>query len=104
MRGKLRHRVIIQARTDTANAYGEKVPSWATWRTPWVNISLANPSERVNSERATETGNVVITLDYLSGLTADHRILYGSRVFHIHGIVNVDERNREMVLSCSEVR
>ena len=103
-RGRLRHRIIIQAKTETVGANGEKSPTWATWKTPWANIAPAEPSEQIIGERATETGSHQITIDYIEGLTADHRILYGSRTFNIHGIVNVDERNREMVLSCSEVR
>lgn len=102
-RGKLRHRVIVQAKSLAVGDYGDKQETWATWRRPWANIAPIPASERLISDRATETATHTVTVDYLEGLTADHRILHGSRVFNIHGIAIVDERRREMVLSCSEV-
>lgn len=102
-RGKLRTKITIQSKTETANSYGEKIAGWSTFHQPWANIVSTPANESVKSDRATGTGSHAITIEYLSGLTADHRILYGSRVFQIHGVVNVDERNREMILNCSEV-
>ena len=36
-------------------------------------------------------------------IKANHRVLYGSRVFEIKAVVNLDERNVEIDLPCLEL-
>jgi head-tail adaptor len=45
---------------------------------------------------------VMVTMRYLAGITAQMRVLYGSRTFQIISVLNVDQRNRVLVLYCEE--
>jgi len=45
----------------------------------------------------------VFKIRYFSGLETKHRILYGTRIFDILGIDNVDEANEQYLISAKEV-
>jgi SPP1 family predicted phage head-tail adaptor len=43
-----------------------------------------------------------VTMRYRAGVTTAKRLLYGSRVFDIKEVINVDEANSILVLKCME--
>jgi len=43
-----------------------------------------------------------INLRYVAGVKPKMRVKYGSRIFDILSVSNVDERNRELQLMCRE--
>ena len=40
---------------------------------------------------------------YLSGITTDMRVNFNGRIFEIEAALNINERNKELHLMCSEV-
>ena len=43
-----------------------------------------------------------IRMRYQAGITHKMRVAWGTRLFEIESVLNVGERNREIVLMCSE--
>lgn len=102
--GRLRFAVLIQSSTDSTNSLGEPVESWATVSGGSVQADIEPISGReyqAVQQIAAETTHKV-TIRYLSGITPKYRVLYGSRVFDILAVRDLEERGRVTELLCRE--
>lgn len=87
--GDLLHRVNIQAQTQVIDPItGTRSHAWLN---AWANVpAKIEPlsgrelivAQSVNSQ---VTANIVIRA--IAGLTAKHRIVHGSRIYNIHGVI-----------------
>jgi len=100
--GKLKKRVVIQKNTPTQDAYGSEVESWATFATRWASVEPLKGQEFFAAQQTDAALTVAFRLRYLAGVTTEMRVSYNSRLFDIHSAINVDERNRELILMCTE--
>jgi SPP1 family predicted phage head-tail adaptor len=100
--GRLRHRVSIQAPSETLDDFGEADLSWATDSTVWASIEPISGNERFSSDQVTAELTHRVFIRYLTGLTPRKRLLFGSRVFQIQSILNKDEKNEQLELLCRE--
>lgn len=102
--GRRRFRISIQSSTDSTNSVGEPVESFSTVSngTVWASIEPISGREyQAVQQIAAETTHKV-TIRYLSGITPKYRVLYGSRVFDILAVRDVEERGRVTELLCRE--
>ena len=95
--GRLRHRVQIQSVAETPGPTGT-TRVWSTDATRWASIKPRN----VEAQPADGDTMHVITLRDYSGLTDKNRILFGSRVFNIASITDIEERGREIQILAVE--
>ena len=105
--GRLRHSVTIQQRTATIDAVGDVSDSWTTLITARAEIRPLSARELFAAQATQSEVTHQVTVRYRSELAAPktaatYRVLFGSRVFNIHGAMNIDERNREVRMMCSE--
>ena len=104
--GKLRHLVTIQKRTLASDGgYEPHTASWSTFATVWGAPDPQSGRETtLDPQSGQEQAEVSHRwrIRYTAGVTADHRILWGSRTFDIRSVLNIDERSREMVLDTVE--
>lgn len=102
--GTLRHIVSIQARATTQEStYGSQDVDWSdVYSNVPVAITPLSGREREIALAIYPDSQFEIDMRYLPGITAALRVLYGTRIFEILGINNVDERNRELILTCKE--
>jgi len=100
--GKLRKRVELQSNTPVANAVGEHVPGWATVDTVWAGIMPASGSERFRNDMESAEVSHKIKIRYYAGLTPAMRIKYGTRIFDIQSVINMQERNADMEILALE--
>lgn len=98
----LRHSVEIQQTATAADTTGDPVESWSTYKRVRAAISPLSGREFENAQRISSDITTQITLRYETGITTEHRIKFGSRYFNIHFIKNVDERDKQLILLCSE--
>lgn len=117
MPGLRRHLVTLQQATEAQNSEGEPVPTWSRIADAWVRIEpLGSRELEVVSQTYGEVSH------RLSGPYTDLRqaapkmrvirgpidgagepvVSAGARQFEIEGVVNVEERDREMQLYCVE--
>lgn len=100
--GKLRHKIVIQQPTETRNISGYPSVAWSTYKTVWASIM---PMQGRETTIADQTGGDItheVHLHYESGYTPKMRVKWGSRYFEIRSVINLEERDREVVLKCHE--
>ncbi|MDH4319948.1 MAG: phage head closure protein [Desulfobulbaceae bacterium] len=100
--GRLRHRVIIQAAGGTANGYNEVVATWSNVATVWADVRPASGKEQWRGLEPEAVVSHEVAMRYRAGVGPANRLLFGSRVLNIKAVLNLDERNRELLLLCEE--
>ena len=104
--GRLRERMRLERRVRTADSAGGYVTEWTTVASG-VPVSLEPTSarERMYAESLQQERTHRIVMRYRSDITTDHRFVLepaGSRVFAVHGVVDVEERHRWLEITASE--
>lgn len=105
--GDLRKRVTFQVRSTVSDAFGQQSSVWTDLFTIWAGIEGLSARELYAAQAVQSEVTHTIMVRYrpefaLPAVVAAMRVLYGARVFNISGAVNVNERNREIVISASE--
>ena len=100
--GKLRHRVAIQRATESRNALGESILTFATIATRWAEIRPLSGKESDIAKRIDARTTHKIVIRYYEGLKTSDRFLWNSRYFNISDIINILERDKLMVCTCIE--
>jgi SPP1 family predicted phage head-tail adaptor len=100
--GKLRHRITIERVTETRDTDGSVIETWSTYVTVQASIEPISGREYFAAQSTQADATHRISLRYLSGIVPKMRVKFGSRIFDILSIINVDERNRELQLMCRE--
>ena len=101
--GKLRHRIVIQSPTETVNSYGEREQSWSTFATVWGSIEPLKGSEFIAAQQTNAELSVRMRIRYLAAIKPKYRVSWNDRTFEINSIANIEERNREIELMCTEM-
>jgi SPP1 family predicted phage head-tail adaptor len=99
---ELRHIITIQVATITAGSYGSGEKTWGTFAQVWAAMWPQKSQEVVVGDRIEISTHTLVKIRYVAGVLAGMRVLYGTRVFDIVGIRNIDELNREIYLDCVE--
>lgn len=94
--------VTLQRRGTTQDSAGQVVETWTEIQKAWASIDPIVGREYFNAsgERAEVTHRVKI--HYGPTVAPRDRVLYGSRVFDIKSGINIEERNRDLELMCTE--
>lgn len=104
--GELRHRVALQSPTYERDDAGQTLlSSWTTEVTLWARLEPFSGREYEDDRAVTGETQHRVTIRWPLGQTlgSDWRLLFGSRIFHIDSVTNMDERNRTAVLVCREI-
>jgi len=103
--GALRHRVSIQSVALTADSRGGGTQTWTTITsgTRWASITPTAGSEAFARGKLEPFVSHVVIIRYLSTVTPAMRVLFGTRAFRIHSVINADERKEYLTLHCEEV-
>lgn len=95
-------RVEIRSVTQVSDGQGGFTESWSTVATVWAYIKPLKEYERMQAMQLESPRSHKITIRYRSGITADQRIVWSGRTFHIKGVINPDEANNFLELTCME--
>ena len=100
--GQLRRRVQLQSPTDSPDSYGQPTRSWVTYATVWAQVVplAADEVSIANQQGLTITHRV--TIRHRTDVSAEHRVLLGSRELNIKGLRNLDERGIVLELDAEE--
>lgn len=101
--GALRHSAVIQKTTQDVSTDGHVVDAWTTHAPIRAEIVPLSGSETYVAQGITASVVYRISCRYVSGVTPKMRVLWGSRVFEIGSVRNLDERNRFLVMNCQEL-
>jgi SPP1 family predicted phage head-tail adaptor len=99
--------VSIQQRSATIDALGDISDSWTTLITAHAEVRPLSARELFAAQATQSQVSHQVTVRYRPELAtpqaaATYRVLFGARVFDVHGVMNIDERNREIRMMCSE--
>lgn len=100
--GKMRYRVQIQSATNTTDAGGGRTQAWSRVADIWANIIPKSGKESYRQGKIQDDVTHDIYIRHRSDIDAAYRIVYDSRTFNIKSILNVEERDRFLLLSCVE--
>jgi SPP1 family predicted phage head-tail adaptor len=104
--GSLRHRVTVQnPSTPTPDGDGGFTQTMTDAEIVWAEIrpASAHDLERVVGGTVLSSASHLVRMRYRPAITTKSQLLFGSRVFAVTGVQNVDERNVELVIACQEV-
>lgn len=96
--------IAIQSQTSTQDAYGQPLQTWTTICTLQGKIRVATQREVFQSNQLTSQVTHVIEAWWLSvGIAPGMRAVYGSHVYRIQAVNNLEERNMELRILCLEL-
>jgi SPP1 family predicted phage head-tail adaptor len=100
--GLMRQRITMERPIETQAAEGSIRRTWETFTTAWASIEPLAGREYFAAAREQADVSHRIRMRYAEGVTHKMRVLFGSRIFQIESVINVGERNRELILMCKE--
>lgn len=96
--GRLRHRVEIQSRASSQNTTtGVVTPAWSTFDTVWADIKPAAAQDFVSADVQTSKIAARIVIRYLAGVLPSMRVVHGSRVYQIEGVLGDPKYGNEFL-------
>lgn len=101
--GELRHRLLFQTITETKDSGGGTIETPVTLATVWGSVAPMTGRELTNAQMRNSEITHKIIIRYLSTVNAKGQVTFGTRVFQIFEVLNIDERNREMHIGAKEV-
>lgn len=93
--GELRHSIKIQSASESRDGIDVDY-TWSTDATVWASITPLSGSESVTADQEQSTATHKVIMRNYTGLTPQHRLLFGTREFYIVSVLNTDERSRRM--------
>lgn len=100
--GRLRNKVALQKATETSDGAGGCTEAWSTIASIYADIRPTGGDEAYRQGKVQDKVTHKIFVRYRSDIQPYYRIQYESRIFNIKNIMNIDERDRFLELTCSE--
>jgi SPP1 family predicted phage head-tail adaptor len=100
--GLLRHKIEIQNKVVTRDSMGGEVVTWVAFAHAWASIEPLSGREYFAARQIQASITHKMKMRYQSGIMPYHQIGWGERFFNIDAVMNTEERNKELVLFCTE--
>ncbi len=103
--GGMRKQVAIQSEAQTPDGAGGYALGWNTIATVWAEIEPLHGHEVLSADHLEGRVTHKVTMRFrsdLSPITTAMRLLYNSRAFNIHAVLNTGEDNRFLSLMVEE--
>ncbi len=102
--GLRQHKVTLISLSRARDTYGQSTVTTATVADFYVSIQPLRGQERILSMQVQPEATHKLRMVYDSRVSAESRLAFGSRTFEVMGPpINVDERGRELELTCKEL-
>ena len=99
--GSLRERVTVQQASESRNALGETVLSWATFAERWASVEGVSSRESLAYGQQQISVSHRVRLRYLAGLTQSMRIVWRGRTLEIVSLLEHGNRSEHEII-CQE--
>lgn len=100
--GSLRHRVTIELPVETPDGQGGQTVIWSPLATVWAEIRPLKSGETVNAHQMQARTTHVIRVRHRADILPTMRVMFKTRNFAIHGVLDDGERRRYLYLFCEE--
>ena len=95
---RLRHRITLRTFTESQNAIGENIKSYANGDTIWAAVEPTKGNEKIANSHITSETDVKFLIRYKTGITPEQQITWDSKTYEIVSIINPEQRNRELAI------
>ena len=99
--GSLRERVTVQQASESRNALGETVLSWATFAERWASVEGVSSRESLAYGQQQISVSHRVRLRYLTGLTQSLRLVWRGRTLEIVSLLEHGNRSEHEII-CQE--
>ena len=101
---RLRQRIKFQSESTVTDSGGGSTLSWVDGLTVWAEIKpmSSRGGERLVAGQMENRLMHLVTVRYINGITPKMRILYGSRIFNIRSVTDVEERGEILEIVAEE--
>lgn len=100
--GRLRHRLALQSKTETRNAYGEAVVGWTVEDTVWGAIEPLSGREYFAQDQVQSEVRVRVVIRYRSDIDTSWRVVNDGKYYDIVDVINENNRDRMLTLMCRQ--
>lgn len=100
--GKLRERIILQAPTNTRDAYGGETVTWTDIATIWAAVWPRSGKEYFATQQRQAEISLQIRIRYRTDVKAGWRIKHGNVYYDIEAVINTNYRRESLDLMCTE--
>ena len=100
--GRLRHRLTLQSKAETRDAYGAAIITWTDEATVWGAIEPLSGKEYFSQSTVQAEAKVRIVIRFYSGVSNSWRVKNDGLYYDIKDVLNENSRDRMMVLMTSE--
>lgn len=90
--GDLRHRIVIERAERTSDGAGGSTTEWETVAEVWAAIWSRSADEDFRFDRVAGTATHDVWIRHRADVSPDMRIRFGSRVFDVLGVIDVEDR------------
>lgn len=103
--GALDRRINLEVKTTARDAVGQPIETWSVARRLWAQrVEGSKVAERFGANQTYAMVTTVFKVGYFPALTTvtvdTHRIVFGGKIYNIHGAVEVG-RKEGVELLCS---
>lgn len=102
--GQLRHLVHLSLRRDLPTTFGGLESAHEAGVDVYAALLPVSGASWIGSQQIGSQITHRIVIRYRAGVTSDHEITQGTRVFRIRRISDWEERGRWTVLDCEELQ
>ena len=103
--GNRPHRIVLQSPGGVTDSVGERTTVWTDAATVYAEIRGLTAREMMAAGQRQATTSHVIVFPFganVAAVIAAWRVKYGTRIFTIEGVINIDEAKKTMQLFCTE--
>lgn len=101
--GELKNKITLQQQAKDQDGHTRPENPWEDVATVWAAMITTGGKEFFAAQKINAETNAVFKIRYKPNIDAAMRICFSTRKFNILHVNNVDARNIELQLSCSEV-
>lgn len=103
--GRRRIPLTLQGPSTTRDAFGQVIETFADVASPTVWVSLENTTSEQDdgTDAVRPRDRYRATTAYRADIDYRNRLVWGTRVFEIEGLNNVQERNRDLEIDLVEM-
>ena len=101
--GRKNKRIDIQQPVENVNEYGEKTISWVKCCRVWARVAPLRGKEFFAAQQTNNENILKITMAYQADISDKFRVAYHCKTYEIRNIINVEEKNVDLELMCSEI-
>ena len=102
---KLRHKITIQSVTQSTDARGGPTETFSTYAIRRAEIKPLSGREYFANQQVQSQSSIWFKVRYdntTKRIDPTYQVSYDSRIFDIESVINVDEKDQELVLMCVE--